>query len=416
VGFFGGGFGFGVGWFPLGFGEPFFPWFHCRHEFFERINVRNTFIRNRNVFNTNVHNFNFVNAHNVHAVTVANRNTFVNGQAINRGAMHITPASLKGAQVTNSVGLKPTPHSSLGAANMNSRVATPTAAIQNRAVVARTAPAQGASHSPVRTFNSGGLTSGRPGNLPMNNAKNSPELGGMKQRQAGANGPTAMNHQGATPNSSAMSPRQRELSQNRPPSAANNNASQRAGNGSRTWEAQGNTTDRGRAPSGFGSSNRPANTPAQTSRTNETNRPPWARGSQPGASGAGSARPATPNYNTNRPNYSNNGRSYSQPSRSYDQPSRSYNAPSRTYNPPARSYNPPPNRSYSPPRTYSAPSHSYSAPSHSYSAPSRSYGGGGGGGGYRGGGSSGGGSSGGGSHSGGGGGSHGGGSSSHGHR
>jgi hypothetical protein len=40
------GFGFGVGWFPLGFGEPFNPWFRCGRGFVERINVRNTFIRN----------------------------------------------------------------------------------------------------------------------------------------------------------------------------------------------------------------------------------------------------------------------------------------------------------------------------------------------------------------------------------
>ena len=388
VGFFGGGFGFGVGWFPLGFGEPFFPWFHCRHEFFERINVRNTFIRNRNVFNSNVHNFNFVNAHNVHAVTVANRNTFVNGQAINRGAMHVTAASLKGAQVTNSVGLKPTQHSSLGAANLNSHVATPSAAIQNRAVVARTAPAPGASHSPVHTLNSSGLTAGRVGNSPVNGAANRPVV-------------RSLNHQGPSSNTAGTSTRQRELSQNRPPSAVNNNASQRAGNGSRTWEAQGNTTDRGRAPTGFGSSNRPANAPAQTARMNDANRPPWAHSS---ASGPESARSSAPTYNSNRPNYSNSGRAY-------NAPQRSYNPSTRTYNPPARSYNPPPSRSYSAPSTYSAPSRGYSAPSHSYSAPSRSYGGGGGG--SRGGGSSSGGGGGGGSHSGG---SHGGGSSSHGHR
>src|SRR2546430_11372851 len=44
-------------------------------------------------------------------------------------------------------------------------------------------------------------------------------------------------------------------------------SSQRAGNSSRGWEAQGNATDRGRAPAGFESSNnRPANAPAQTAR------------------------------------------------------------------------------------------------------------------------------------------------------
>src|SRR5207302_87194 len=172
VGFFGGGFGFGVGWFPLGFGEPFFPWFHCRHEFIERINIHNTFIRNRSVLNGSARNFNFVHARNVNAVTVANRNAFMNGQAINRGATHLTAASLRGARVTNSVGIKPTQHSSLGSVNVRSHAATPPAAVQNRTVVARTAPAQGASQMHVRTLNSTGQASGRVGNEPVNRTMN----------------------------------------------------------------------------------------------------------------------------------------------------------------------------------------------------------------------------------------------------
>src|SRR5712664_966172 len=172
VGFFGGGFGFGVGWFPLGFGEPFYPWFHCRREFVNRINVRNTFIRDTNVFNRNARNFNFVNAHNVNAVTVANRNAFVNGQAINRGATRLTAASLNGAKVTNSVGLRPTQHSALGSANMRSNVSRPSASIQNRAVIARTAPARGVSQMRVHTVNSASLSSGRTGNAPVNSTMN----------------------------------------------------------------------------------------------------------------------------------------------------------------------------------------------------------------------------------------------------
>src|SRR5438552_16637464 len=172
VGFFGCGFGFGFGWFPLGWGEPFFPWSRCRHEFVERINVRNTFIRNTNVFNTNIRNINFVNAHNVNAVTVANRNAFMNGQAINRSATHLTPAALRGAQVTNSVGIRPTPHSALGSVNMRSNIARPPASVQSRSVIARTAPAAGASHMPVHTVKSAGLTCGRVGNGPVNSAMN----------------------------------------------------------------------------------------------------------------------------------------------------------------------------------------------------------------------------------------------------
>jgi len=177
VGFFGRRVWFGVGWFPLGFGEPFFPWFRCRREFITQINVRNTFIRNTNVFNTNIRNVGFVNAHNVNAVTVANRNAFMNGQAINRGATHLTPAALRGAQVTNSVGIHPTQHSALGSVNMRSNVARPPAAVPETApVMARTAPAAGASQMRVHTVNSAGLTSGRAGNASENS--------GMSQRLA----------------------------------------------------------------------------------------------------------------------------------------------------------------------------------------------------------------------------------------
>src|SRR5438552_4978202 len=458
VGFFAGGFGFGVGWFPLGFGEPFFPWFRCRHDFVERINVRNTFIRNRNVFNTNIRNVNFVNARNVNAVTVANRNAFMNGQAINRGATHLTPAALRGAQVTNSVGIHATPHSALGSVNMRSNVARPPASVQNRAVIARTAPAAGASQMRVHTVNNAGLTSGRSGNAPVNSGM-SQRLATQQNMPARNNAPASNNRPGNAPAMNGRSgnmpatsqmTRQWELSQNRPPSAMSNSnqasasvvgntASQRAGNSPRTWEAQGNATDRARAPAGFGNSNRPTTTvPAQTARMSDANRPPWAHGGgQPAPSNGQSSRPSAPSFNSNRPSNSNNGRAYEPPQRS--QPSNN----NRGYSQQPRSYNPPPSRSYSEPRTYSAPSRSYPAQSRSYStpsysAPSRSYsgggggsrsysGGGGGGRSYSGGGggggnshSSGGGgsshSSGGGSHSSGGGGSShgGGGSSSHG--
>src|SRR6266481_3154485 len=190
VGFFGGGFGFGVGWFPLGFGEPFYPWYHARGGYIRNINVRNTFIRNTNVFNTNARNFNYVNAHNLHAVTVANRNTFMNGQAISRGATHLTAASLRGATVTNSVGLRPTQHSQLGAVNMRSNIARPPASVQNRSVIARTAPAQGASQMRVHTVNSAGLTPGRTGNAPVNSGMS--QRGAMQQNIPTHNAP-AMN-------------------------------------------------------------------------------------------------------------------------------------------------------------------------------------------------------------------------------
>lgn len=446
VGFFGGGnfgfgfgFGGGIGWFPLGFGEPFFPGFGCSRGFIERINVRNTFIRNTNIINaTNIRNFNFVNAHNANAVTVASRNNFVNGQAINRGAVHVTAASLKGTQVSNRASFTPTKQSAIGAANARAHVATPPSAIQNRSVMARTAPSSAASHLPVRTINTSRLAVGRTGNAPVNGAVSHQTNGTMNQRVSSSNAPANVGRSTTVPNNEAMSARQRQLANNRPPSAMPNtsrtpsnatssNMPQRAANGTRTWEAQGNTTDRGRAPQGFGRSNGPVGGSTQGARMNQSNRPPWASNSQIGGASSraqggfnspanGSAsRQGAPSSNSNRAPSSMNNRSYTPPQRTSPSYSNGGYAQQRSNAPPSRSYSAP-SRSYSAPsRSYSAPSRSYSAPSRSYSAPSRSYSGGGGGGGsYHGGGG------GGGSARGGGGGSssHGGGggsSSSHAH-
>jgi Family of unknown function (DUF6600)/FecR protein len=457
VGFgFGGGWGGGIGWFPLGWGEPFHPWYHTSNVYVRNVNINNTRITNVNTLNNSNHNnFNYRYAHEGRAVTAASRNAFVNGQAINRGATHLSAASLQGARVTNGASVSPTKASFNGAANSRGHVATPPSSVANRSVVARTAPGAAASHIPVRTMDSRTLSAAHVGNGGVNGAANrAGNNGGFGARNSAGAPASPNNRPGSEVNNGAMSARQRELANNRPPSAnagggfngrasVNSNASPNrpANSGSRSWSAQGNATDHGRGPQGFGStsSNRPSGT-SQASGSAHADRPPWAGSGNSGAAASGNLRSNAPAYNGNRPSsspsngsrgysnggYSNGNRSYPPParssvpsrnnysnapsynpgggsSRSYEAPSRSYSAPSRSYSPPARSYSAP---------SYSAPSRSNSAPSRSYSAPSRSYGGGGGGGSHSsGGGGSHGGGGGGSSHSGGGGGSHG----SHGH-
>lgn len=367
VGFLGGGFGFGFGfgggygWFPLGWGEPFHPWYRAGGAYWRNVNVHNTFIRNYNV-NTSRNFNNYRYAHNVRAVTVASHSAFVNGQRINRGTTHLTEASLRGARVTNGVHVSPTRASYLGASNSHGRVATPSANVQNRSVMARTAPAASASHLPVRTMNSSTL---RPGN----------------SRAVGV-GRSAGTPSGISAN------RRSQLSSNRPPSAMQQgsrapgsmNSSARPNTSTRTWNAQGNSTDSGRAPRGFGSSNRPPNS-AAAARPNSNNRPPWAgSGGAPNSASRNSANRAPSSMNGNRssaPRYNAAPRSYSPPR---------YNAAPRSYAPPHGS---------SAPRSYSAPRSSGGGSSHGGGGGS-SHGGGGGGGGSHGGG--GGGSSHGGSH------------------
>jgi len=284
VGFLGGGFGFGIGlgfgWFPLGWGEPFHPWYHHGYGYWHGINGR--------PYGGYSH-VNYVYAHEARAVTTASRSTFVNGQAINRSAQHLNAASLRNAQVTNGIHASPTRSSYLGASNMGGHVATPSASTQNRSVVARTAPAAAASHMPVRT-----MTSVVPSTARAGNSASSARAGGATS---------------ARPMSSS---RQSQLSANRPPSASTNGAS-RSGAGSRTWNAQGNSTDSGRAPQGFGSSNRSGGS-VPSARNNSQNRPPWSGESASGPY-SGNSR-----VNPNRPPASTGGnRGYSSP-RSFSAP------------------------------------------------------------------------------------------------
>ncbi len=327
VGFLGGrgwgvgfGFGGGIGWFPLGPREPFHPWYHTSGAYYRNVNFNNTRFRNTTIINNR--NFNYSYAHNTRAVTVASHNNFVNGQPVNRGAYHVTESSLRGAQVTNRTNFTPTRQSYVGAAGVRGNVARPPAAVQSRTFSSRASAANGV-RSPANGRSAAAVNSNRP------------------------------------PFSSSSAGNSR-------PAGSNNN---------RNWAAQGNTTDRGRAPSGFGSN------------STRSDRPPSASTSRNGGSGnSGTGYEVSP-----RPSASGNARTYSPPPRGsvYTQ-----NRPA--YNPGSNS-----NRGYTPPRSYPAPHYSQprnsspparSAPSHSAPAPSHSSGGGshggGGGGGSHGGGSS----------------------------
>src|SRR6266702_4742692 len=361
---FGGGFGGGIGWFPLGPREPFHPWYHASGRYYRNVNFNNTFIRNTTIINNRSSNFNYAYAHNTRAVTVASHNNFVNGQAINRGAFHVTEASLRGSQVSNRANFSPNRQSYFGAAGMHGNIARPSAAIQNRPVMARTSPAA-AAHMPVRTF-SGNSQGGR-GAFSNGNfgGARAPVMGRTAETGAAANRNRPSFAQGGQPNAAGSS-RQRELSNDKPQSHMRNAPADSGFNGgtrgqanagnSRNWSAQGTTTDRGRAPSGFGS-----NSPRGTS-MNHSDRPSWAAGSG-GNDRSGYSVTPRPSNSGNRPDNTNAGRGSS---RSFDPPQRgsgssnnrppSYNSNSnrgfsqpRSYSPPQRTYSPPPQRSYSTP-------------------------------------------------------------------
>jgi hypothetical protein len=281
VGFLGGGFGFGfgvgvgVGWFPLGFGEVFHPWYGYRAggAYIRNINIHNTYIRNVNNVNFNSVNRNYAYAHNPAAVTATSRAGFIGGQAVNRGATPVTAASLRNAQVTNHLNMTPTRASYTGAASARSsgRVATPPASVQNRAVIARTAPAAGASHMAVRTVGNSGYSGGR----------NSAYAGNRSVGNSTAYGGRGTAHYGQSPN--------------RP-----------------SYAGSGNTAN------------------SQGAARYNPNRPPSANG------GAYNTRGGSRSYSAPSSGYSSPSRGYSAPSRGYSAPSRTYSAPSHSSPAPSR--------------------------------------------------------------------------------
>src|SRR5216683_3451359 len=372
VGFLGGGFGFGfgggIGWFPLGFREPFRPWYHTSGVYFRNINFNNTHFRNSTFVNNRGGSFNYAYAHNTRAVTVASRNNFVNGQTINRGAFHVNEAALRGARVTNRTGFTPTRQSFVGVAASRGNIARPPSAIQNRSVMARTSPAAGAAHLPVRNFAGANNQAGR-GGFSGTAGSRAPAMGRAAETGAAANRNRPPAAQSGRPQSHML----------RAPADSGINRNPGNTGSSRTWSAQGNVTDHGRAPAGFG---------GNSGNTNHTDRPPSASSgnNHPGYSvnphsGAPGNRPDYANsnrgsgYANDRGSFNNSARGSTQQRSYYNPPPRSDSAPPRGYSAPSRSYSAPP-RSYSAPPHSSAPSRAYSPPSHS-SAPSRPSGGGG---------------------------------------
>ena len=81
--------GAGIGWFPLGYGEPYIPSYHVSRGYFETVNVSNTRITNITYVTNTYYNVNNVHITNIHYVnqsfgtTVVNNEVIVNSRPVN---------------------------------------------------------------------------------------------------------------------------------------------------------------------------------------------------------------------------------------------------------------------------------------------------------------------------------------------
>lgn len=111
------GFGGGVGlsaWFPLGPGEPFYPWYHCGPGYFSRVNITNINVTTinrvtniQNINNTNYYNYyhqqrvmqNMHFANRTVATSAMRQSAFASGQRITpRTAIHPTAMQIRHTQ------------------------------------------------------------------------------------------------------------------------------------------------------------------------------------------------------------------------------------------------------------------------------------------------------------------------------
>src|SRR5215470_10371359 len=88
--------GGGVGWFPLAPGEVFVPWYRTSPRYVQNVNVTNTRVnvtQVTNVYNNvtvnKVTNVTYVNQRNVNAVTIVNKETFVNARPVRNNIVRV---------------------------------------------------------------------------------------------------------------------------------------------------------------------------------------------------------------------------------------------------------------------------------------------------------------------------------------
>ena len=114
------GAGLGVGWFPLGWGEPFVPSYHVGVGYFRAVNVSNTHITNVTVINniyvnrTQVTNITYVNRNLGGAVTATSSASFAAGHSVATAGVAVPPAALRNAEVIRSAQVVPVKASVLG--------------------------------------------------------------------------------------------------------------------------------------------------------------------------------------------------------------------------------------------------------------------------------------------------------------
>jgi len=147
------GFGGGFGWCPLGWGEPFFPWYGASRGYFRNVNISNTHITNiNNITNNYYNNRNGSGLYGRNGIgmpryartgglTAVSRNTLERGLPVAANAARTSPSALRNLSSASisRPNVSPTRESMLGP-KAGLPAARPSAAVASRPTVSRITP------------------------------------------------------------------------------------------------------------------------------------------------------------------------------------------------------------------------------------------------------------------------------------
>jgi hypothetical protein len=147
------GAGGGVGWFALGWGEPYVPTYHVSREYFQQVNVSNThitnitnvtnnyYINNNNttVVNNNIQNIHYANQTVNGAVTAVPTSAMASSQSVAKVSVPVPAGQVRAGAFATAAPVAPARTSVLGA-SAGVHAATPPAQAAARPVVSHVAP------------------------------------------------------------------------------------------------------------------------------------------------------------------------------------------------------------------------------------------------------------------------------------
>ncbi len=150
---FGFGFGGGVGWCPLGWGEPFYPWYRGGRGYFRNVNITNTRIVNITNITNNYYNSGgpggyrevrgrLANMRAPGGFMAVNRDVVVNSRPVGRAGINVPANQLANMRAVNRVPVQPTRVSSLGV-NAGGHAVAPPSRVASRPVFSHMTPPVG---------------------------------------------------------------------------------------------------------------------------------------------------------------------------------------------------------------------------------------------------------------------------------